>query len=103
MPSGADVRWPGGLLSIFEHARSKPAPFETSYYGPYDKLLNYCFGSDFNFYAAPQNPPRDDSWKAVDLGVSASPDRRLTAYFIKPSEDAFRLPIGGTCDEHISH
>jgi hypothetical protein len=43
--------------------------FENRYYGPYDKLLNYCFGDSFTFYVAPQNPPRDDSRDAADFIV----------------------------------
>ncbi|KIM35448.1 hypothetical protein M413DRAFT_32477 [Hebeloma cylindrosporum] len=31
------------------------------YYGPYDKLLNYCFGRGFTFYVAPQKPSASDS------------------------------------------
>ncbi|KAN0118110.1 hypothetical protein V8E52_005371 [Russula decolorans] len=29
------------------------------YYGPYDKLLNYCFGDSFQYFVAPQSPPSD--------------------------------------------
>ncbi|KAK0185048.1 hypothetical protein F5146DRAFT_937904, partial [Armillaria mellea] len=30
------------------------------YYGPYDKLLNYCFETDsFQFFVAPQHPPSE--------------------------------------------
>lgn len=36
-----------------------------SVYGPYDKLLNYCFSDGFSFYVAPQNSPRDGSRNAV--------------------------------------
>ncbi|KAJ7437890.1 hypothetical protein B0H11DRAFT_1753226, partial [Mycena galericulata] len=34
------------------------------YCGPYDKLLNYCFGEGFDFFVTPQAPPADDP---VDL------------------------------------
>ena len=70
MPLDQENAWPAGLRTIFEHARSKRAPFENRYYGPYDKLLNYCFGETFNFYVAPQNPPRDDRSDAADFFVS---------------------------------
>ncbi|KZT11627.1 uncharacterized protein LAESUDRAFT_720878 [Laetiporus sulphureus 93-53] len=49
--------WPPGLLTIFDHCRNRPTALENRYYGPFDKLLNYCFGSSFDFYVAPQNPP----------------------------------------------
>jgi hypothetical protein len=64
-----DEIWPTGLLTIFNHARAKRTTFENRYYGPYDKLLNYCFGESFAFYVAPQNPPRDDSRDTVDFIV----------------------------------
>jgi len=61
-----DNAWPAGLLTIFELCRAERETFENRYYGPYDKLLNYCFGSDFTFYVALQNPPIDDSRDAID-------------------------------------
>lgn len=64
-----DNTWPAGLLTIFEHARAKHTAFENRYYGPYDKLLNYCFGNSFKYYVAPQCHPRDDSRDAVDFIV----------------------------------
>ena len=67
MPFQTDNAWPAGLLTIFEHGRAKPSTFENRYYGPYDKLLNYCFGSEFTFYVAPQNPPTYDSRDAVEF------------------------------------
>ena len=45
------------------------ATFENRYYGPYDKLLNYCFGDTFKFYVAPQNPLRDDNCDIADFIV----------------------------------
>lgn len=69
MPFLSADGWPAGLLTIFDHARAKRTSFESRYYGPYDKLLNYCFGDDFTFYVAPQNPPRDDGRDAVDFIV----------------------------------
>jgi hypothetical protein len=69
MPFQTDNAWPAGLLTIFEHGRAKHSTFENCYYGPYDKLLNYCFGSDFTFYVAPQNPPASDSHDTVDFIV----------------------------------
>ncbi|KAH7913344.1 hypothetical protein BJ138DRAFT_1059193 [Hygrophoropsis aurantiaca] len=64
-----DYTWPVGLLTIFEHAHAKNTTFENRYFGPYDKLLNYCFGDSFTFYVAPQSPPRDDRQDAVDFMV----------------------------------
>ncbi|KAF8522640.1 hypothetical protein BU17DRAFT_44635 [Hysterangium stoloniferum] len=62
-----DNSWPAGLVTIFDHARAKHV--ENRYYGPYDKLLNYCFGSNFTFYVAPQNPPTEKSRETVDFIV----------------------------------
>ena len=69
MPFQSDNTWPAGLITIFNHARAKRTTFENRYYGPYDKLLNYCFGESFNLYVAPQNPPRDDSSDAIGFVV----------------------------------
>jgi hypothetical protein len=69
MPFQSDNTWPAGLVTIFNHACAKRPPFQNRYYGPYDKLLNYCFGGSFTFYIAPQNPPRDDSRDVFDPTV----------------------------------
>jgi hypothetical protein len=69
MPFQSDNTWPTGLQTIFNHGRAKRTTFEDRYYGPYDKLLNYCFGGSFTFYIAPQNPPRDDSRDVFDPTV----------------------------------
>ena len=56
--------WPVGLLNIFEHDRANRLTFEDRYRGPYDKLLNYCFGNDFTFcvglYPQPEESREDD-------------------------------------------
>ena len=64
IPTKTDNAWPAGLLTIFEHGRAKHSTF-----GPYDKLLNYCFGSGFTFYVALQRPPASDSRDTVDFVV----------------------------------
>src|SRR6266545_5133675 len=46
MPFSTDNSWPAGLLNIFEICRKVNSPLENRYYGPYDKLINYCFGDD---------------------------------------------------------
>jgi hypothetical protein len=71
MSFSTDTAWPQGLRTIFDNCRQQHAePFENQYYGPYIKLLSYCFGESFQFFVAPQNPlsdlaPRD----TVDFGV----------------------------------
>ncbi|KAG9045905.1 hypothetical protein FS837_005424 [Tulasnella sp. UAMH 9824] len=40
--------------------------FEDHYYGPSDKLLNYCFGNDFNFYVARQVRQANDKQDSTD-------------------------------------
>jgi len=69
MPFQTDNAWPAGLLTIFEHGRARHSTFENCYHGPYNKLLNYCFGSKFTFYVAPQNPPASNSRDTVDFVV----------------------------------
>ena len=69
MPFQTDDACPAGLLAIFEPGRAKHSTFGNRYYGPYDKLLKYCIGSDFTFYVAPQNPPTNDSRDTVDFIV----------------------------------
>jgi hypothetical protein len=62
----ADNAWPPRLLTVFDHCRARPTSLEHRYYGAYDKLLNYCFGSGFEFYVAPQNSSSDDSRETID-------------------------------------
>ncbi|OCH90585.1 hypothetical protein OBBRIDRAFT_793139 [Obba rivulosa] len=69
MPFLSDNAWPAGLRTIFEHCGAEYSAFENRYYGPYDKLLNYCFGESFTYYVAPQSS-RDDGGDAVDFIVS---------------------------------
>ena len=64
-----DNTWPAELLTIFEQCCAKHETFENCYYGPYDKLLNYCFRSNFTFYIAPQSPPNDNSHDTIDFIV----------------------------------
>ncbi|KAF9501146.1 hypothetical protein BDN71DRAFT_1439408 [Pleurotus eryngii] len=62
MPFVTDAAWPAGLLKIFEVCRHELQPLENRYYGPYNKLLTYCFGPDsFEFFIAPQSPPSEFS------------------------------------------
>ena len=62
MPFTTDAAWPTGLLKIFEICRHELQPFENHYYGPYNKLLTYCFGPDsFGFFIAPHISPNEFS------------------------------------------
>jgi len=70
MPFQTDNSWPAGLRIIFERACARrDITFENRYNGPYDKLLNYCFGNGFTFYISPQNPPVVDSHHTVNLAI----------------------------------
>jgi len=62
-----DTAWPDGLLTIFQNCRKDLELLDTQYYGPYTKLLNYCFGEGFEFFVAPQNP-QCDRWKDDTAG-----------------------------------
>ena len=59
MPFTTDTAWPAGLLKIFETCRHGSQTSENRYYGPYNSLLTYCFGTDstFEFFVAPQSAP----------------------------------------------
>lgn len=59
MPFSTDNSWPALLLRIFEIYRDENKPLENRYHGPYNRLLNYCFGDSFNFFVSPQDPPGD--------------------------------------------
>ena len=59
MPFSTDTAWPQGLRSIFDICRQQREPLGNRYFGPYDKLLNYCFGDCFEYFVAPQSPPSD--------------------------------------------
>ena len=62
MPFSTDTTWPAGLVTIFNVCRQELQPLENRYYGPYNKLLTYCFGPDsFEFFVAPQSPPSEFS------------------------------------------
>lgn len=71
MPFSTDANWPQGLLNIFNIGRNKNAPFESRYYGPYDRLFNYAvIEGSFNFFLAPQIAPDETSPRdAVDFVV----------------------------------
>ena len=64
-----DTAWPDGLVALFNIRRQQQGSFQNRYYGPYDKLLNYCFGNSFSYHVAPQSPTRDDSRETVDFIV----------------------------------
>ncbi|KAK0220391.1 hypothetical protein IW262DRAFT_1384291 [Armillaria fumosa] len=63
-----DTNWPEGLSTIFSICRQQNQPFEFRYYGPYDKLLNYCFDS-FRFFVALQPPSELDTSDTVNFIV----------------------------------
>lgn len=70
MPFSDDNSWPPALLRIFEICREEDKQFESRYYGPYNRLLGYCFGDSFDFFVAPQSPTGSHAAKdAVDFVV----------------------------------
>ena len=107
MPFQTDNAWPAGLLTIFEHGRAKHSTFENRYYGPYDKLLNYCFGSEFTFYVAPQNPPARDSRDTVDfivfLVVFNSSDKPVLIVEVKDDSWAQKAELRYRADNQMRH
>ena len=100
MPFQSDHVWPAGLLTIFNHARAKRTTFENRYYGPYDKLLNYCFGESFTFYVAPQN--RDDSRDTVVfLVVFDNNDRPVMIVQVKDDSWAEKSELRYRADDQM--
>ncbi|KAF7340991.1 hypothetical protein MSAN_02084500 [Mycena sanguinolenta] len=69
MPFATDTQWPEGLLTIFTVSRRGSGSPEDWYSGPYDKMLNYCFGDGFDFIVARQAPPAHDSGGNLDFLV----------------------------------
>lgn len=62
MPFSTDANWPQGLLNIFNISRNQNAPFESRYYGPYDRLFNYAVTEDsFTFFLALQTASDETS------------------------------------------
>lgn len=93
MPFSTDATWPAGLLKIFEICRNELQPLENRYYGPYNKLLTYCFGPDsFDFFVAPQSPPSEFSPRdTVDFVVFlvVYDARRRPVLFAEIKDDAW--------------
>ena len=94
--------WPIVLLTNFSHARAKRTSFENRYYGPYDKLLNYCFGESFTFYIVPQNPLRDDSRDSVIfLVVFDGKDRPVLLVEVKDDSWAEKAELRYRADDQM--
>ncbi|KAJ6490658.1 hypothetical protein C8R47DRAFT_1014108 [Mycena vitilis] len=89
MPFDTDTTWPAPLRTIFEVSRATLGTSEHRYYGPYDKLLNYCF-DEFAYFVAPQAPPRDDATGTVDFGVLlvVMDQRRRPVLLIEVKDDS---------------
>ncbi|KAI0736080.1 hypothetical protein C8Q76DRAFT_792545 [Earliella scabrosa] len=67
MPLDQANTWPAGLRTIFEHARSKRAPFENRYYGPDDRSDAVDFFVSFVVCDKDGHPvliveAKDDAW-----------------------------------------
>jgi hypothetical protein len=69
MPFVNDTTWSERLKAIFTISRAENDPFKNRYYGPYDKMMNYCFGEDFDFFIAPQAPLGDTGRETVEFVV----------------------------------
>ncbi|KAK6974966.1 hypothetical protein R3P38DRAFT_3128456 [Favolaschia claudopus] len=94
MPFQSDAAWPPPLLTIFQIARNAHGSFENRYYGPYNKLLTYCFGDGFDFVVTPQAPPTENSRDTVDFIVYLivfSVDKQKPVFLIEVKDDAHRL------------
>ncbi|KAJ6457357.1 hypothetical protein C8R45DRAFT_567256 [Mycena sanguinolenta] len=69
MPLTTDTQWPERLLTIFTVSRRVSESPEDRYCGPYDKMLNYCFGDGFDFFVARQTLPAHVSRENLDFLV----------------------------------
>lgn len=71
MPFSSDTAWPQGLRTIFDICRKERGPVEYRYFGPYDRLLNYCFGDSdsFQFFVSAQSPRDLNLGDTVDFAV----------------------------------
>jgi hypothetical protein len=69
MPFSSDTSWPTRLKTFFESSRSTGGDVESRYCGAYDKMLNYCFGEEFDFFVTPQAQPGKNTKQAVDFVV----------------------------------
>ncbi|KAJ7888526.1 hypothetical protein B0H13DRAFT_1705862 [Mycena leptocephala] len=89
MPFTTDTAWPAALKTIFEVSRATPGSLEHRYYGPYDKLLNYCFDG-FEYFVAPQAPPREDRTETIDFLVYlvVMNQRRQPVFLIEVQDDS---------------
>ncbi|KAJ7827030.1 hypothetical protein B0H14DRAFT_1241988 [Mycena olivaceomarginata] len=89
MPFDTDTAWPAPLKTIFEVSRATHGTLENRYYGPYDKLLNYCFDG-FDYIVAPQAPPRDYTTETVDFVVYlvVMDQRRQPVFLIEVKDDS---------------
>ena len=109
MPFSTDTTWPQGLRTIFDICRQQREPAENRYYGPYDKLLNYCFGEEsFQFFIVPQNPPSDHVLRETDDFVAFlivfDADRR-PVLFAEIKDDGWAHKAGSRfkADDQIRH
>jgi hypothetical protein len=89
MPFDTDTAWPAPLHTIFEVSRATLGTLEHRYYGPYDKLLNYCFDG-FTYFVAPQAPPRDNTTETVDFVVFlvVMDQRRRPVFLMEVKDDS---------------
>ena len=107
MPFPTDATWPAGLLTIFEICRRQLQPLENRYYGPYNKLLTYCFGPDsFEYFVAPQNPssassPRDTIDFVVFLVVFDAHRRPVLIAEIKDDSWVDRADLRFNADDQM--
>ena len=107
MPLATDTAWPAGLLKIFEICRHELRLHENRYYGPYIKLLTYCFGPDsYEFFVAPHIPltefsTRDTVDPVVPLIVFDIQRRPVLMAQIKDDAWATRADLRFKADEQM--
>ncbi|KAM5531083.1 hypothetical protein V8D89_015248 [Ganoderma adspersum] len=99
-----DTAWPDGLLAIFTHGRASKATLERRYYGPYDKLLNYCISESFKFYVAPQKPSEDkgrDIFDSISIVVYDRTDKPVLLVEVRDESWALKAELRYRADENM--
>jgi hypothetical protein len=75
---------------MFDSVRTERTPFEDRWNGPYDKLLNYCFGESRDFYVAVKNVSSDVRYsKDIILFMVVFNSKRKPVFIVEVNDDGW--------------